>query len=96
MKTTWMHKVEASIGEIELLDCFTLSTPIPLITSPPHGTLISVAAQMNDPHSPYFESDFKNTELAVLGTFDKLSLRLHVDSFLNLYEFGESLVTGNK
>ena len=44
---------------------------------------------MNDPTSPYFENDFKNTEIAVLGTFDQISAKIHVDSFCNIYEFGE-------
>ena len=47
---------------------------------------------MNDSTSPYFESDFNKTEMMVLGTFDKLSAKLHIDSFLNLYEFGMSLL----
>ena len=44
---------------------------------------------MNDPTSPYFETDFKNTEMAVIGTFDQLAATIHIDSFCNLYEFGK-------
>ena len=48
-----------------------------------------VAAQINDSSSPYFETDFNKTEMMIVGTFDKLSAKLHIDSFLNLYEFGK-------
>eukprot|EP00116_Pleurobrachia_bachei_P002875 sb/3463137/ len=51
-----------------------------------------VAAKINDSSSPYFESDFNKTEMMIMGTFDKLSAKLHIDSFLNLYEFGMSLL----
>ena len=44
---------------------------------------------MNDPTSPYFEKDFNQTEMVVMGTFDKLNAKLHIESFLNLYEFGK-------
>lgn len=47
-------------------------------------------SQLNDMESPYFETDFKHTQIAVVGTFDELTTKLHVDSFLNLYEFGET------
>ena len=37
VKTTWMQKVEASLGEITMLDCFTSEEPLHLISSPPDG-----------------------------------------------------------
>ncbi|KAL5247330.1 hypothetical protein ACHWQZ_G019262 [Mnemiopsis leidyi] len=92
VKTTWMQKVEASLGEINVLDCSTSADPLHLVSSPSEGTLISIAAQMNDPTSPYFEADFKNTEMAIIGTFDQLAAKIHIDSFCNLYEFAMSLL----
>ena len=37
VKTTWMQKVEASLGEINVLDCSTSADPLHLVSSPSEG-----------------------------------------------------------